>query len=79
MTNIIHHARHRRVSHGTSKPLLAILAALSMLVTGTAYADVGFDAASYQGCYNAQAAVNDGARFSFIKITQGDYYRNNIS
>lgn len=47
-----------------------------MLVTGTAYADVGFDAASYQGCYNAQAAVNDGARFSFIKITQGNYYRN---
>lgn len=58
------------------KPLLAILAALSMLVTGTAYADVGFDASSHQGCYNAQAAVNDGARFSFIKITQGDYYRN---
>jgi len=49
---------------------------MSMLVPGAAYADVGFDAASYQGCYNAQAAVQDGARFSFIKITQGNYYRN---
>ena len=76
MANIIHHARYRRVSHGTFKPFLAILAALSMLVTGTAYADVGFDSASYQGCYNAQAAVDAGARFSFIKITQGNYYRN---
>lgn len=79
MTNIIHHARHGRVLHGTFKPFLAIIAALSMLVTGTAYADVGFDAASYQGCYNAQAAVQDGARFSFIKLTQGNYYRNPYS
>ena len=76
MINIIHHARHGRVSHGTFKPLLAILAAMSMLVTGVAYADVGFDAASYQGCYNAQAAVQDGARFSFIKLSQGTGYTN---
>ena len=56
--------------------LTAMFAAMSMLFTGIAYADVGFDAASYQGCYNAHAAVNDGARFSFIKITQGNYYKN---
>ena len=41
--------------------LMAMLTAVMMLGAGTAYADVGFDAASYQGCYNAQAAVNDGA------------------
>lgn len=54
-----------------------LLAVLGMLIpAGMANADVGFDAASYQGCYNAQAAVNAGARFSFIKLTQGNYYRN---
>ena len=76
MTNIISHARHSRVPRRLLRLLLAVFAAMAMLFAGTAYADVGFDAASYQGCYNAQAAVDAGARFSFIKITQGNYYRN---
>ena len=54
----------------------AAIVALTMMGAGTAYADVGFDAASYQGCYNAQAAQQSGARFSFIKLTQGNYYTN---
>lgn len=56
--------------------LMALLTAVMMLGAGTAYADVGFDAASYQGCYNAQAAVDDGARFSFIKLSEGAGYVN---
>jgi GH25 family lysozyme M1 (1,4-beta-N-acetylmuramidase)/LysM repeat protein len=56
--------------------LVAATAAISMLTPAAALADVGFDAASYQGCYNAQATVNAGARFAMIKITQGNYYRN---
>ena len=54
----------------------AAIVALTMISAGTAHADVGFDAASYQGCYNAQAAVNDGARFSFIKLSEGTGYVN---
>ena len=76
MTNIIHHARHKHAARGPFHLLFAIIAAMSMLVTGTAYADVGFDAASYQKCYNAQAAVADGARFSFIKLSEGTGYTN---
>lgn len=76
MTNIISHARHRRVPRKPFKPLLALVAAMAMLSTGVAYADVGFDAASYQGCYNAQAAVQAGARFSFIKLSEGTGYVN---
>ena len=76
MTNITNHARHRRVPRRLLRPLLAILAAMSMLFAGTAYADVGFDAASYQGCYNAHTAVQSGARFSFIKLSEGTGYTN---
>ena len=76
MTNIIPHARHKHSARGLFRLLSAILAAMSMLAAGTAYADVGFDAASYQGCYNAQAAVADGARFSFIKLSEGTGYVN---
>ena len=69
-------SRHTRVPRITS-PLLAVFAATAMLfTTGVAHADVGFDSASYQGCYNAQAAQQSGARFSFIKLTQGNYYTN---
>ena len=57
----------------------AILALAMLMVPSIAHADVGFDAASYQKCYNAQAAVEDGARFSFIKLSQGNYYRNPYS
>lgn len=54
-----------------------LLAVLGMLIpAGIAKADVGFDAASYQGCYNATAAVDDGARFSFIKLSEGNGYVN---
>ena len=70
------HTRHGKTRRHILKPVFAAIVALTMMGAGTAYADVGFDAASYQGCYNAQAAVNDGARFSFIKITQGNYYTN---
>lgn len=76
MTNIISHARHRRVPRRLLRPLLAVFAEMAMLFTGVAYADVGFDAASYQGCYNAQAAQQAGARFSFIKLSQGTDYVN---
>ena len=76
VTNIIHHARHKHAARGLFRLLSAMLAAMSMLAAGTAYADVGFDAASYQGCYNAQAAVEDGARFSFIKLSEGTGYVN---
>ena len=54
----------------------AILALAMLMVPSVAHADVGFDAASYQKCYNAQAAVEDGARFSFIKLSEGTGYVN---
>ena len=76
MTNIIHHARNKHAARGLFRLLFAMLAAMSMLAAGTAYADVGFDAASYQGCYNAQAAAADGARFSFVKLSEGTGYVN---
>ena len=57
-----------------------LLAVLGMLIpAGMANADVGFDAASYQGCYNAQAAQQSGARFSFIKLSEGTDYVNPYS
>ncbi|MEE8714280.1 MAG: GH25 family lysozyme [Bifidobacterium mongoliense] len=59
------------------KPLGGAALALAMLAApAIAQADVGFDAASYQGCYNAQAAVQAGARFSFIKLTENTGYIN---
>ena len=59
------------------KPLGGAALALAMLTApAIAQADVGFDAASYQGCYNAQAAVQAGARFSFIKLSEGTDYVN---
>ena len=57
----------------------ATLALAMLMAPSIAHADVGFDAASYQKCYNAQTAVTDGARFSFIKLSQGNYYRNPYS
>lgn len=76
MTNIIHHARHKHAARGLFRLVFAMLAAMSMLAAGTAYADSGFDAASYQGCYNAQAAARAGARFSFVKLSEGTGYTN---
>ena len=67
---------HRRAPRTILRPLLAVFAAIAMLSTSVAYADVGFDAASYQGCYNAHAAQQDGARFSFIKLSEGADYSN---
>ncbi|MEK0215846.1 GH25 family lysozyme [Bifidobacterium mongoliense] len=59
------------------KPLGGAALAMAMLTApAIAQADVGFDAASYQGCYNAQAAVQAGARFSFIKLSEGTDYVN---
>lgn len=65
------HARQLR------KTLGGALLALAMLIAPCiAQADVGFDAASYQGCYNAHAAVQSGARFSFVKLSEGTGYVN---
>lgn len=59
------------------KPLGGAALALAMLIAPSiAQADVGFDAASYQGCYNAHAAQQAGARFSFIKLSEGTGYVN---
>ena len=65
------HARQLRKTLGGATLALAMLIAPSI-----AQADVGFDAASYQGCYNAHAAVNAGARFSFVKLSEGTGYVN---
>lgn len=71
------HARPTRKRRPLCKTLGGVLLALAMLIApGIAQADVGFDAASYQGCYNAHAAVQSGARFSFIKLSQGTGYVN---
>ena len=73
----IHHIR-RWCKRRTKLTALsgAILALAMLMVPSVAHADVGFDAASYQKCYNAQAAVEDGARFSFIKLSEGTGYVN---
>lgn len=74
---IVNHARHRRKRRAPLKPLGGAALALAMLMgPSIAQADVGFDAASYQGCYNAQAAQQAGARFSFIKLSEGSGYTN---
>jgi lysozyme len=75
-TDDLTHPKHKARARNAPRILLAALAAVCMTVPGIAQADVGFDAASYQGCYNAQATVNAGARFAMIKITQGNYYAN---
>lgn len=74
---IVNHARHRRKRRAPLKPLGGAALALAMLMgPSIAQADVGFDAASYQGCYNAHAAVNAGARFGIIKLSEGTGYTN---
>ena len=71
------HARHVSKRLPMRKQLWGVLLAFTMLIApGIAQADVGFDAASYQGCYNAHAAVQSGARFSFVKLSEGTGYVN---
>ena len=70
------HARHTRAKPRYWRIMAGALAALAMLTPGAAYADAGFDNASYQGCYNAQAARDSGASFSITKITEGTGYVN---
>lgn len=70
------HPRHKARARSTPRILPALLAAVCMTAPGIAYADMGFDAASYQGCYDAQATVNAGARFSFVKLSEGTGYTN---
>ena len=65
------HARQLRKTLGGASLAIAML-----IAPGIAQADVGFDAASYQGCYNAHAAVQSGARFSFVKLSEGTGYVN---
>lgn len=54
----------------------SVLIILAMFAPIIAYADAGFDNASYQGCYDAQTARNSGASFSITKITEGVNYVN---
>lgn len=70
------HARHARAKPRYARIGIGVLAALAMLTPGVAWADAGFDNASYQGCYNAQAARASGASFSITKITEGTHYIN---
>lgn len=46
------------------------------MIPMTAYADAGFDNASYQGCYDAQTAKSNGASFSITKLTELNANRN---
>lgn len=70
------HARHARAKPRYARIGVGVLAALAMLTPGAAWADAGFDNASWQGCYNAQAARASGASFSITKITEGTGYVN---
>ena len=70
------HARHARAKPRYARIGIGVLAVLAMLTPGVAYADAGFDNASWQGCYNAQAARASGASFSITKITEGTHYVN---
>ena len=70
------HARHARAKPRYARIGIGVLAALAMLTPGAAWADAGFDNASWQGCYNAQAARASGASFSITKITEGTDYVN---
>lgn len=69
-------ARHARPGPRYGRIAVGALVALTMLGPGVANADAGFDNASYQGCYNAQAARDSGASFSITKITEGTSYVN---
>ncbi|MCX8687049.1 GH25 family lysozyme [Bifidobacterium sp. B4142] len=70
------HARHARAKPRYARIGIGVLAVLAMLTPGVAWADAGFDNASWQGCYNAQAARDSGASFSITKITEGTDYVN---
>ena len=70
------HARHARAKPRYPRIMVGALAVLAMLAPGIANADAGFDNASYQGCYDAQAARDSGASFSITKITEGTGYVN---
>ena len=70
------HARHARAKPRYARIVVGALAALAMLSPGVAYADAGFDNASYQGCYDARTAKASGASFSITKITEGTGYVN---
>ena len=70
------HVRHARAKPRGPRIMVGLLAVLAMLAPGVANADAGFDNASYQGCYDAQAAKASGASFSITKITEGTGYVN---
>lgn len=70
------HARHARAKPRYARIGIGVVAALAMLTPGAAWADAGFDNASWQGCYNAQTAKASGASFSITKITEGTHYVN---
>ena len=73
------HVRHARAKPRCPRIMVGLFAVLAMLAPGIANADAGFDNASYQGCYNAQAARDSGASFSITKITEGTGYVNSAA
>jgi lysozyme len=56
--------------------IAALLVSVALCSPVSASADAGIDNASYQKCYDAQAARASGAAFSFTKITEGPGYAN---
>jgi lysozyme len=72
------HGRHRavKVRHVTAKGCVSLLAVCALATPSVAYADAGFDNASYQGCYDASTAKANGASFSITKLTEGPGYDN---
>ena len=70
------HARHAPAKPRYGRIMVGAIAALAMLSPGVAYADAGFDNASWQGCYDARTAKASGASFSITKITEGTGYVN---
>ncbi|WP_051366760.1 lysozyme [Hamadaea tsunoensis] len=58
---------------------LAVIAAVTFTGTASTAAPAGvqgMDVSSYQGNVNWTAAWNNGARFAYIKATEGTYYTN---
>lgn len=59
-----------------AKGCVSLVAACALVTPSVAYADAGFDNASYQGCYDAATAKANGAAFSITKLTEGPGYDN---
>jgi GH25 family lysozyme M1 (1,4-beta-N-acetylmuramidase) len=76
-----HHAARRRTRRATSvgTALVAALAATLAVMAGPASAAgvvYGMDVSSHQGNVNWSTAYANGARFAYVKATEGGTYRN---